>query len=55
MYSKIRQDFNTSITARTLKKRLNEGGLFGRVAVKKRLVSEMNQKAGLRFAHNHLN
>lgn len=43
-----------SVSARTIRRRLDAHGLLGRVAVKKPLISKKNRKARLQFAKEHL-
>lgn len=51
----ICDNFNINVTDRTVRRRLCEVGLLGRVAVKKPLLSKRNRKNRIRFAQNHLN
>ena len=44
-----------NISRSTVTRRLHDVGLYGRVAVKKPLISKKNQKARLQFAKDHLN
>ena len=43
------------VSPRTVRRRLNEFGLFGRVARKKPLISRRNRQVRIRFALDHLN
>lgn len=43
-----------SVSARTVRRRLDDMGLFGRVAVKKPLISKKNRMARFKFAQDHL-
>jgi transposase len=51
---KICRDYDVIITDRTVRRRLCEAGLMGRVAVKKPLLSKKNRKARIKFAQQHL-
>ena len=52
--NEISKQFGIEVTSRTVRNRLIQGGLYGRVAVKKPLLSTKNIKARLEFARAHL-
>lgn len=51
--NELRQS-NIILSARTVRRRLVHMGLFGRIAVKKPLISKKNRKARLEFARTHI-
>lgn len=50
----IREQFNIEITSRTIRNRLIDCGLHGRVAIRKPLLSKKNRIARKAFARTHL-
>lgn len=53
--AEINRDQDISVSVSTVKRRLRERGLFGRVAVKKPYLREENRKKRLKFAQQHKN
>lgn len=49
----INRTHGTSVSVRTVRRRLCDKGLFGRIAVKKPLVSEVNRRRRLQWARQH--
>lgn len=45
---------SSGLAARTIRKRLNEANLFGRVARKKPLISARNREGRIKFAREHI-
>lgn len=52
--NEISEQFGIEVTSRTVRNRLRDGGLYGRVAVKKPLLSKKNRKARMEFARAHI-
>lgn len=50
----ILEQHGVLLSDRTVRRRLNDAGLFGRVAVKKPLISKKNKMGRLLFAREHL-
>lgn len=53
--AEINQSLDAPVSLTTVKRRLREGGLFGRIAVKKPLLSSANKRKRLQFAKEHEN
>ncbi|XP_066152496.1 paired box protein Pax-2a-like [Euwallacea fornicatus] len=49
----LAEEHNRVVSSRTVRRFLVAGGLFGRIAVKKPLISKRNRKARLAFAWQH--
>ena len=54
IHNEISPYLNQTVSVRTVQRRLNEFKLMGRVARKKHLISEKNQRARLQFAKTHI-
>ena len=51
--SKLQGNYNITLAARTIRKRLQDAGLRGCIAAKKPLLTDRHRKARLAFAHEH--
>jgi len=47
-------DYGVNVSTQTIRRRLNEFGLYGRIAKKKPLLSIKNVKKRLQFAREHI-
>ena len=54
IHSELAQELTKPISVRTVKRRLNEFGLMGRIARKKPFISKKNQKERLKWAKEHV-
>ena len=50
----LKNELQLAISPQTIRRRLNEEGLFGRIMRKKPLISKANQQKRLDFAIDHL-
>lgn len=55
VHAEISTKIDQKISVRTVRRRLNEFGLMGRIMRKKPLISEKNRRARIAFAKEHIN
>lgn len=53
IYKEIQEELNVELSNRTVRRRLNEANLFGRISRKKPLLSKKNIKKRLDFGKTH--